>query len=171
MASIDSDTMEKIGTAMPPSILVLSLGNEMLRDRGIGIHVVRQLTQKEWPSTVSFLQGGTLGAGLGDILRRYDGLIIIDTADLQALPGTIRTYEGNAMKDFVTSISSRTAKPCQLTTIVSEAEENGYLPALHALAVVQPEDESWGTEPVDGVAAAIPEICKWVEGVIRRWQS
>lgn len=171
MTSANRDAAATIAHPTAPSILVLSLGNEMLKDRGIGVHVVRQLSEKYWPSTVTFLEGGTLGLVLRSILERFDGLIIIDAANLHASPGTIRTYEGTAMEHFVVSLCPGTASACQLKTVVMDASKHGYLPDKRALAVVQPEDEGWGQHLEDSVAAVLPELCKWVEGTIRRWQT
>jgi hydrogenase maturation protease len=70
--------------------LVLGLGNVLLGDEGLGVWVAESLRRRfEFPSSVTILDGGTLGL---DLLPRLDGvdrLIVIDAVKFGGAPGDI----------------------------------------------------------------------------------
>ncbi len=46
--------------------LILGIGNLLLRDEGVGVHVVRALERCDLPEDVELIDGGTTGADLID---------------------------------------------------------------------------------------------------------
>jgi hydrogenase maturation protease len=60
--------------------LVLGLGNIILGDEGIGVHVVRSLEKYSLPANVECLDGGTGGFVLLEPLQSADRVILIDAA-------------------------------------------------------------------------------------------
>ena len=44
------------------SVLILGIGNVLLRDEGVGVRVVEALQCMDWPTHVEVLDGGTGGA-------------------------------------------------------------------------------------------------------------
>jgi len=61
--------------------LVLGLGNVIMGDEGVGVHVVRALTQRSRPPGVECLDGGTGGFILLEPLQLADRIILIDATD------------------------------------------------------------------------------------------
>lgn len=70
-------------------ILVLGIGNLLLKDEGIGVHVVRAMANLPLPDDVELLDGGTAGADLLDTISERRRLIVIDALDADVPPGTI----------------------------------------------------------------------------------
>jgi hydrogenase maturation protease len=70
--------------------VVLGIGNLILGDDGIGVHVARALMARGRPQGVEVLDGGTAPldalATVGPVRR----LIVVDAAELGEEPGTIR---------------------------------------------------------------------------------
>jgi hydrogenase maturation protease len=60
--------------------LVLGLGNVLMGDEGIGIHIVRALEQRKLPRGVECLDGGTGGFVLLEPLEDADHIILVDAA-------------------------------------------------------------------------------------------
>ena len=50
-----------MGEALLAETLILGIGNILMGDEGVGVHVVRHLERKKWPLKVDFLDGGTGG--------------------------------------------------------------------------------------------------------------
>ncbi len=72
--------------------LVLGLGNVIMGDEGIGVHVVRALEQHSLPAGVECLDGGTGGFILLEPLQSADRIILIDAAaDGNAIGAVTRT--------------------------------------------------------------------------------
>jgi len=73
-------------------ILVLGIGNILLRDEGIGVRVIEALGQQQLPAQVELVDGGTAGADLLDILSDRQVVIIVDAAVFDAPPGTLLKF-------------------------------------------------------------------------------
>ena len=70
-------------------VLVLGLGNLLLRDEGVGVHVVEALAPfGPWPR-VELADGGTSGLGLVDLLAGREKVIVIDAVAGPWTPGTV----------------------------------------------------------------------------------
>lgn len=74
-------------------ILVLGVGNSILRDEGLGVHLARRLREEELPPQVEVYDGGTQGLELLGYLDDVAGLIIVDCIKAGAEPGTIFRFE------------------------------------------------------------------------------
>jgi len=70
-------------------ILVLGVGNLLLKDEGVGVHVARKLMEMDLPSHVEVLEGGTGGFDLVDEIEGRKKVIVVDTAKAGKPPGTM----------------------------------------------------------------------------------
>jgi hydrogenase maturation protease len=71
------------------NILVLGLGNLLLSDEGVGIHVIRELQKRSLPKNILLMDGGTGGF---ELIRYFPGrerVIIIDAMKSEQKPGSI----------------------------------------------------------------------------------
>jgi len=152
--------------------LVLGLGNTLLGDEGIGVHVIRSL-QNEYAdlSGVTFLDGGTLSFTLASYIEETDNLIIIDAAQLNSSPGQISVYEGESMDKFVTGNRNKSVHEVNITDILALAHLCGHLPERRALIGIQPQLIDWSDSLSESVANAIPNVCKVTHDLIMRWQQ
>src|SRR5512143_3162034 len=71
-------------------ILVLGVGNILLKDEGVGVRVIEQL-QAEYlfSPNVRLMDGGTLGIRLLDDITGADHLIVVDAVRNDQPPGTL----------------------------------------------------------------------------------
>ena len=87
-------------------ILVLGLGNLLRSDEGVGIHVVRELSQKRLPETVDVVDGGTLGAELIGAIQGRKKVFLVDAMRTDAAPGSVlRVPFGELKPDISRSMS------------------------------------------------------------------
>ena len=71
-------------------VLVLGVGNVLLGDEGIGVHVVRELEARYvLPGAVEVVDGGTSGMDLLDVLASRERVIIVDAVKTGDPPGTL----------------------------------------------------------------------------------
>lgn len=71
------------------SILILGVGNLLLGDEGIGIHVAQRLQQMELPPDVDVIDGGTGGFELIEHCRGRKKIIIVDAIKVAAEPAAV----------------------------------------------------------------------------------
>lgn len=74
------------------NIAVLGIGNRLLMDDGIGVHVVEELKKQDTQSGVKYIVGETDIDYCLDKIKDTDYLIIIDAARLGNTPGQITVF-------------------------------------------------------------------------------
>ena len=153
-------------------ILVLGLGNTLLTDEGVGVYVIDALAQEDPEGRhADYMDGGTLSFTLAGPIEEAAALIVVDTAQLDEAPGTIRVFEGAEMDEFVGSGKKSSVHEVSLHDLLSIATLEGNLPEHRALIGIQPVELDWGSEPSPAVAAAIPAACAIVRELLKRWQA
>ncbi len=77
-----------------PQILVAGIGNAWMGDDGFGGHVAKALGDRDLPAGVTVLDFGTGGLDLAyEVMRGYDGLVLIDVSRQGGDPGTLYVIE------------------------------------------------------------------------------
>jgi hydrogenase maturation protease len=87
-------------TANNPKTLVLGLGNVLMQDEGIGVHVVRAIEQHRLPAGVECLDGGTGGFILLEPMENADRIVLIDAAADGNPAGTVTRTTPRYSKDY-----------------------------------------------------------------------
>ena len=91
-------------TALTKQILVAGIGNAFLQDDGFGGEVVRRLEGRELPPGVTVTDFGTGGLDLAyEVMRGYDGLVLVDVSRQGGEPGTLYVMEPDE-DDFAAGI-------------------------------------------------------------------
>ena len=82
--------------------LVLGVGNKLMSDEGVGVHVIEHLVTKyKLPHEVQVLDGGTLGLDLLYYLEGIENLLIVDGAETGKEAGTMIRLEGEQVPAFM----------------------------------------------------------------------
>ena len=152
--------------------LVLGIGNTLLSDEGVGVHAVRYLQQHhaDEPDT-EYLDGGTLSFTLATSIEEADRFIVIDATELQARPGTVRTFVNEEMDDFLGNNRKMSVHEVGLLDLLHITRLAGRFPEQRALIGVQPQNLDWGDAPTQDVNAAIPLACRRAMQLIREWNQ
>ena len=106
-ASSAADSMGG-ATSSPQKIAILGVGNLLLSDEGVGVHVANELMKMDLPSEVSVVEGGTDGFRLLNVITEADRLIVIDAVKGGAEPGSLYRFDINEVQNcpsgFKTSV-------------------------------------------------------------------
>ena len=86
--------------------LVLGLGNVIMGDEGVGVHVVRALERQSLPTGVECLDGGTGGFILLEPLQNADRIILIDAAADGNPPGVVTRTTPRFSKDYPPTLTA-----------------------------------------------------------------
>lgn len=137
---------------------VLGIGNILLRDEGVGVHVVERLQQRfRLPEYVQVVDGGTSGMELIDYLSGADLLVIVDAVRTGRPPGALVRLSGEELPAFFRTRIS----PHQLG--LSE-----LLATLHVLGEEPRQSVLIGVEPLrlDTGLEMSPEIADKVDALV-----
>ena len=150
-------------------ILVMGVGNTLMQDDGVGTAVTDRLgAAPDANSDLELIDGGTIGLSLLPQIEDADGVIIVDAAELEAPPGTVRVFLDDQI-DRQLSGKRRTVHEVALVDLFSAAAIRGRMPPRRALVAVQPACTEWGVELTDTVKAAVPEACSLIRQLADRW--
>jgi hydrogenase maturation protease len=143
-------------------ILVLGIGNILMNDEGVGLHVISRL-EKEGISGADLMDGGTGGFHLLGFIQSYKTIIIID-ASLDNFPaGHVRVLQPRFAKDFPKQLS---AHEIGLKDLIDSAILLGNMPHLHLVAISVKDFQEMGMDLSPEVEAAIPVAIKCVREII-----
>lgn len=158
-------------TPQPRRTLVLGIGNTLLGDEGIGVHVVRYLQTQSLPPDVDLVDGGTLSFTLAGAIAGAYRLIVIDAAQLEAPPGTVRELVGAEMDHFIRTHKGLSVHEVSLLDLLAVSHLTGDLPEQRAIIAVQPRSIDWSDELSPEVNQALPLICTKVMALLQAWRS
>ncbi len=136
-------------------VVILGVGNLLLGDEGVGVHVARRLAQVELPEGVEVIEAGTMPTEalgpVGDIAR----LVIVDAVAADGPPG--------AVYRLPVSVAANTDAELSLHEFtLAEALAEWRLRGLEADRIViigvQPHKVEWSTELSPQVEANLPKI-------------
>jgi hydrogenase maturation protease len=141
-------------------ILILGLGNLLLKDEGIGVHIVQQMKDMTLPEDVEIMDGGTMGLDLVYYVEGRKKVIVIDTVKAGHPPGTLYRF---TEKSIVYSQNVfRTAHGINFTDVIRYVQASGKKPEEIIFIGAEPEDMNEGIELSPKIAAKIPKIIELV---------
>ena len=167
--------------------LILGIGNTLLSDEGAGIHALNHLQARlqsdtksgisSHPNTVNpntetltYIDGGTLSFTLAVWIEDCDNLIVFDATELHQPAGTVKTFVGRAMDDFLGN-SKCSAHEVGLLDLMDIARITDHLPKQRALIGIQPDFMGWGMEPTAAVQKALDKAADEATALINLWQA
>jgi hydrogenase maturation protease len=125
-------------------VLVLGLGNTLLRDDGFGPAMIERLHERfGCASDVELVDGGTIGLGLLTLLAGRDALVIVDAFRAGEEPGTVMVFDAfDPMK--AGSLRGRSAHESNAASLLAVAAFTGDLPPRIAVIGVEPAEVATG---------------------------
>lgn len=150
--------------------LVMGIGNILQGDDGAGVHAIRRLERnlRGWPG-LNLYDAGTLGAILLIEIEQAERLVFIDAMRMQAPPGTVRCFEGEAMDRWLTRRKAGSVHEVGLGELLDLARLQERLPIQRALIGIEPGYIGWGDTLSGDVAGALDEVERLVRGLLRSW--
>ena len=141
---------------------MLGLGNLLLRDEGIGVHVVRELEKIHLPDDVEVIDAGTASLDVILSIGNIEKLVIVDAVKAGQKPGVLYRLS-------LGDLDEKTGSPIRLSLhqigvleTLAIARKEGALPKEVALIGIEPEKIDCGLELSSAVAKRIPDIVKMV---------
>jgi len=147
-------------------VLVVGLGNLLMRDDGVGVHAAQRLAADP-PPGAGVVDAGTAVWHLMSLLQGVTRLLAIDAMCAGGAPGSI----------YVVRIDEVRASPRPFS-----AHSLGLPEVLRGLAPgggprealvlgVEPEEVGYGMELSQAVQAALPRVMDEARRIVARWQA
>lgn len=140
-------------------VLVLGIGNVLMGDEGVGVHVLRRLELLPPPPQVHCLDGGTGSFLLLEPMQQASRVILIDATVDGNAPGTLRRLTPRFSSDYPATL---TAHDIGLKDLLDAAYlmDSKLDVTLYAISIATPQGVGMELSPaivqrLDGIAAVI----------------
>ena len=135
-------------------ILVVGVGNTIMKDDGLGVHALEKIKTEELPENVDIIEAGTALIDALPDLSGYDKVIFIDAVQKEGDTIHIVKYPASgALPDRGLTAHEMGIEETLRMKLLTE----GSLPEIVIMGV-KPEQIEFGTELSENVASKIPEL-------------
>jgi hydrogenase maturation protease len=126
--------------------VVIGLGNLLLSDEGIGVHLVRCLSsqQDKFPK-VDFLDAGEAGMSLLHLIANRKKAVIIDCAKMGASPGKIKRFTPDDVQS-IKKLSQYSLHEADILQVVRLSQQLGECPEEVVFFGIEPGSLEPGRE-------------------------
>lgn len=144
-------------------ILILGIGNLVLKDEGVGIHIIHRLEQMQLPEGVDILDGGTGGIFLIGTLQQYRHIIMIDATLDNLPPGTVRRIKPRFSIDYPFLLS---AHEIGLKDMIDAMILQDNIPDIELIVVTAKDIQEIGMELSPDVKKSMNNIIELIYDII-----
>ncbi len=152
-----------------PRVAIVGFGNLLLKDEGVGIHVIEALQTMELhqDGAIEIIDGGT-STDILSSLPAVDKLVIVDATAVGGEAGSVYRFgaEDLGEQEMVTS-----PHQSSLSMALKTMKYAGVEPKKVVIIGVEPEEIDWGLELSPSVQNKLPRIVELVlqeTGIIRQ---
>jgi hydrogenase maturation protease len=148
-------------------VLIIGVGNLLLMDEGIGIHVISELEKQKLPHNVGIFDGGTGGFKLIDLMHGARMVIFIDAVETGKAPGAITIFKSEDVHSIYHK-KKYSLHDTDLMEVIKMTELLDNPPEIEIIGV-QPKIINYGTtlskELTDSMSDIINTILRRIEEV------
>ena len=153
---------------MKDRILLIGLGNILLRDEGVGVHVIHILKERyHFGPSLEIIDGGTLGLDLLPFLETCDKVLFVDAINFGREPGYVGEIEDDAIPSaFQTKLS---VHHIGVADLFLAAKWMDLKLANMCLIGIQPQSIEMGLEMTDCITDKLEELMDRVFQRLKGW--
>lgn len=147
-------------------VMVVGIGNPLLKDEGAGVHAVKRLLEKGMPEGVEIVDGGTNTYDLVDLFCSADDIIIIDALKGGLEPGTIyrAPLEELGLKTQEGAVSLHDLNFMEAMSMVKLLGKNPRVTVFG----IEPEIIDWGLDLSEKIEKKMPRLLELVNEEVCR---
>lgn len=150
-------------------ILVLGVGNLLLKDEGVGVHIANELQKQNLGENVEIIDGGTASLDIFVSNEDVEKLVVVDAMKAGKEPGTIYRADFDAkdkkkLEDVFAGNNTLKTSLHQIGLIdaLAAAEKMNCAPKKITIIGVEPKEIDYGLELTKEVEKVIPKIINTV---------
>ena len=141
-----------------PRVAIVGVGNILMGDDGVGVHVIERLRRQTLPEGVDLFDAGTAIQDVMPRLADYDRVILVDAIRAGDAPGAIHTFDLGpedlgAPRPGLSLHDVNVLDALRLQAIAGER-----IPPIRVLGV-EPRRTDMELDLSDEARARVPELC------------
>lgn len=142
---------------MNKKVLILGVGNYLMGDEGMGVHLARQLSNELDDELIDVVDGGTGGFALMEVFETYQTVILADATLDQRPAGTIRLIQPKFSADFPKAMSTH---EIGLKDVVESLILLDKLPQIYLFVMSIEKVQPLSIELSEEIRNALPDLKK-----------
>lgn len=153
---------------MSSQILLLGIGNILLRDEGIGVHTVNKIKERYlFEPEIDVIDGGTKGLELLPIFEGQKRALIVDAVDFGKEAGYISVVRN---KEIPAQLHSKlSVHHIGLSEVLLAAQMLGIGPEEVFLVGIQPLSMETGIDMTPELSSKMEELIRVVVNTLKEW--
>lgn len=148
-------------------IVILGVGNILLSDEGIGVHIVEKLGGEIDNPDIELIDGGTAGLDLLPVLERCEYLLIIDCVKGGEKPGTIYKFGPEEIKVKLDNMKL-SLHDFNLVDVLNLARALGKKLPKITIYGVEPKSLDWSLEMSPEVSQTLERLIKIIKDDLKK---
>lgn len=139
-------------------LLVLGVGNILMKDEGIGVHAIHRFWEEKAgydKNLVDFVDGGTFTQDLFFLFESYENILVLDVVRAGRAPGTIYSLDEEDLAKDANQVLS--LHDVDLLDSLNMARMRGAAPKLKIVGI-EPDTIDWGLEMTHTLSRAFPSF-------------
>ena len=152
----------------PADVTVLGIGNLLMGDEGVGIHIIQTLEKSyTFSPSINLIDGGTTGLDLIPYFENCEKMIIVDAVDFQEKSGHIGTLHNEEIHyRFNTKLSLHHAGLSDVLSVIKLTD----IPSPDMMLLgVQPQIVEMGIKLSDVIANKMEQLLNKVTEKLEEW--
>ena len=141
------------------NILVLGIGNLLLKDEGVGVQVISKMVEMDLPENVEVMDGATAPLDILYLANDVGKLIIVDAVKAGSAPGTIYRISPDDVETCIQVPLS--LHHLDLVQMLELCDRIGSRPSTVIIGV-EPKEIDFELELSPEVAAKVPQIIELI---------
>jgi hydrogenase maturation protease len=147
-------------------IMILGIGNILMKDEGVGVRVIEYMKNLDLPKEIELMDGGTSTPLLFPYFTEINHLIVIDAVKGKMPPGSIyRLKLEDLLPPGETSVSLH---DLGLIDALHMAAQIGKQPKTVTIFGIEPKEIDWGMSLSPEIKALLPRMAKLVLAEINK---
>ncbi len=153
---------------MSDRIVVIGIGNTLMSDEGVGVHIVSALIKEyHFYPKIELIDGGTAGMELLQFFQDNDKVIIIDAVNFNEEPGFVGSIENNNILQRLNT--KLTMHHLGITDVLSSFQLTGGKAKEIFLLGIQPKSIEVGLELSDEIAKKTDKMISITLQKLEEW--
>lgn len=138
---------------------IIGVGNLLLRDEGVGVHLIEYLKQRSLPPDVELVDAAAGGFDLLEYIEGCERVVIVDAIKAEGEPGAVYRFSPG---DFQTDAATTTSlHDVSLKDVFHILELKKSLPPVVVFGV-QPKEIALSAELSPEIAGLLPQLAEMV---------
>jgi len=150
-----------MGERFTDRVVVLGIGNELLKDEGIGVHVARELSKRPLAFPVEIIEAGTV-PDCWQADEPTGKLVVVDAVYGGCEAGAIYKFSPEDV-EFQNCLMTSTHQISFVESLLL-SEITGHKPAKTVIIGIEPKEVAWGMELSEELRSRVPDV---VEAVLK----